>query len=140
MIGHFLEATAYAKKIGYTMVQAATNGIRFALEPEFAFQAKEAGFDMAYLQFDGITNEANAHRHISNLWDVRAQAVDNLHNAGIKITPVLTVINGINNDKVGEIVDFWAGRAAGDGGRAPGRPTLAGRADGQGLVRRHRVP
>ncbi len=103
---HFLEATAYAKKIGYTMVQAATNGIRFALEPEFAFQAKEAGFDMAYLQFDGITNEANAHRHISNLWDVRAQAVDNLHKAGIKITPVITVINGINNDKVGEIVDF----------------------------------
>ena len=28
-------------------------------------------------------------------------SVDNLHAAGIKITPVITVINGINNDKVG---------------------------------------
>ena len=33
MSPHFLEALAYAKKVGYTLVQAATNGIRFALEP-----------------------------------------------------------------------------------------------------------
>ena len=79
---HFLDACAYAKKVGYTLVQAATNGLRFALEPEFAFQAKEAGFDMVYLQFDGITNEANSHRHISNLFDVKQVAIDNLHAAG----------------------------------------------------------
>ena len=53
---HFLEACAYAKKVGYKLVQAATNGLRFALEPEFASQAKEAGLDMVYLQFDGTTN------------------------------------------------------------------------------------
>ena len=103
---HFLEACAYAKKIGYCMVQAATNGLRFALEPEFAQKAKEAGFDMAYLQFDGITNEANAHRHISNLFDARMIAIENLHRAGIKITPVVTIVNGINNHVVGDIVDF----------------------------------
>ncbi len=63
---HFLEATRYAKQVGYYNVQAATNGLRFALEPEFAFQAKEAGFDSAYFQFDGVTNEANSHRHITS--------------------------------------------------------------------------
>jgi 7,8-dihydro-6-hydroxymethylpterin dimethyltransferase len=103
---HFLEACAYAKKVGYKMVQAATNGLRFGLEPEFAFKAKEAGFDMAYLQFDGFTNEANAHRHISNLFDVRWVAIENLNKAGIKITPVVTIVNGLNNDNVGPIVDF----------------------------------
>jgi uncharacterized radical SAM superfamily Fe-S cluster-containing enzyme len=30
---HFLAACRYAKKVGYKMVQAATNGLRFALEP-----------------------------------------------------------------------------------------------------------
>jgi tetraether lipid synthase len=103
---HFVEACAYAKKVGYKMVQAATNGLRFALEPEFAFQAKEAGFDMAYLQFDGVTNEANSHRHIANLFDVKKIAIDNLHAAGIKITPVVTIVNGLNNGTVGPIVDF----------------------------------
>jgi 7,8-dihydro-6-hydroxymethylpterin dimethyltransferase len=103
---HFLEACAYAKKVGYMLVQAATNGLRFALEPEFAFQAKEAGFDMAYLQFDGFTNEANAHRHISNLFDIRWQAIQNMHKAGIKITPVVTIVNNLNNWIVGPMVEF----------------------------------
>jgi tetraether lipid synthase len=103
---HFLEACAYAKKVGYCMVQAATNGLRFALEPEFAEKAKEAGFDMAYLQFDGITNQANSHRHISNLFDARMIAIESLHRAGVKITPVVTIINGINNHMVGDMVDF----------------------------------
>jgi len=53
MSPHFLEACRYAKDVGYFSVQAATNGLRFALEPEFAQQAKEAGFDLAYFQFDG---------------------------------------------------------------------------------------
>jgi tetraether lipid synthase len=103
---HFVEACRYAKKVGYRMVQAATNGLRFALEPDFAAQAKEAGFDMAYLQFDGVTNEANSHRKISNLFDVKKIAIDNLYAAGVKITPVVTIINGVNNESVGPIVDF----------------------------------
>ncbi len=103
---HFLEACSYAKEVGYMMVQAATNGVRFALEPEFAYAAKEAGFDMAYLQFDGVTNEANSHRHISNLFDVKLRAIDNLHAAGIRITPVTTIVNTVNDRGVGPIVDF----------------------------------
>ena len=106
MSPHFLEACAYAKKVGYRLIQAATNGLRFAIEPEFAFQAKEAGLDMVYLQFDGTTNESNAHRHITNLFDVRTIAIDNLAAAGIRITPVVTVVNGVNNHQVGPIFDF----------------------------------
>ncbi|MFQ5890301.1 MAG: radical SAM protein [Gemmatimonadota bacterium] len=106
MSPHFLEACRYAKEIGYYNVQAATNGLRFALEPEFAYQAKEAGLDMAYLQFDGVTNEANRHRHISNLFDAKWLAIERMHNAGIDITPVTTVINTINDQQVGPILDF----------------------------------
>ena len=103
---HFLDACAYAKKVGYTLVQAATNGLRFALEPEFAYQAREAGLEMVYLQFDGTTNESNAHRHISNLFDVKQIAIDNLAAAGVRITPVVTVVNGVNNHMVGPIFDY----------------------------------
>ena len=106
MSPHFLEACAYAKQVGYRLIQAATNGLRFAIEPEFAFQAKEAGLDMVYLQFDGTTNESNAHRHITNLFDVRQVAIDNLAKAGIRITPVVTVVNGVNNEQVGPIFDY----------------------------------
>ena len=106
MSPHFLEACRYAKEVGYYSVQAATNGLRFALEPEFAFAAKEAGFDMAYFQFDGVSNDANKHRHISNLFDVKLKAIEAMHAAGIDITPVTTVVNGVNDTQVGPLLDF----------------------------------
>ncbi len=106
MSPHFLEACRYAKEVGYYTVQAATNGLRFALEPEFAYQAKEAGLNMAYFQFDGVTNEANAHRQISNLFDAKWLAVERMHDAGIDISPVTTVVNTINDQQVGPILDF----------------------------------
>src|SRR5712675_1150977 len=56
----FLDAVRYARKVGYFSVQAATNGIRFAQDPDFARQAYDAGMRIAYLQFDGVTEEANA--------------------------------------------------------------------------------
>jgi uncharacterized radical SAM superfamily Fe-S cluster-containing enzyme len=75
-------------------------------EPGFAKQAKEAGLRMAYLQFDGVTNEANAHRKIKNLYDVKLRAIEELSAAGIDVILVVTIVNGVNNDQVGPIVEF----------------------------------
>src|SRR5881397_728002 len=60
----------------------------------------------AYLQFDGIGNAANAHRKVGNLFDVKLKAIDNLHRAGVEIVPVVTIVNGINNEQVGRIIQF----------------------------------
>src|SRR3974390_13666 len=51
---YFLDAVAYAREVGYTSVQAATNGIEFAKDPEFCREAAKRGLRYAYLQFDGI--------------------------------------------------------------------------------------
>jgi len=103
---YFLDAIRYARKVGYNSVQAATNGIEFAKSFEFAQQAAEAGLRYAYLQFDGIGNAANAHRKVGNLFDVKLKAIDNLHAAGVEIIPVVTIVNGINNEQVGRIIQF----------------------------------
>jgi uncharacterized radical SAM superfamily Fe-S cluster-containing enzyme len=103
---HFLKAVAYAREVGYTSVQAATNGIEFAKSPEFCRQAADAGLRYAYLQFDGIGNAANSHRKVGNLFDVKLRAIENLYTAGVDIIPVITIINGINNEQVGRIVQF----------------------------------
>ena len=89
-----------------TRVQAATNGIEFAKSKEFAKAAAEAGLRYAYLQFDGIGNAANSHRKVGNAFDVKLQAIHNLHEAGVDIVPVTTIINGINNEQVGRIIEF----------------------------------
>ena len=102
----FLEAVAYAKKIGFYRVIAATNGVRFAQSEEFTRQARDAGLHGAYLQFDGVTNEKNAHRGVGNLLDVKLRAIENMARVGMKTTLVTTIVNGINNDAIGAIVDF----------------------------------
>ena len=61
---------------------------------------------MAYLQFDGVTNEANGHRKIGNLYDVKLRAIEELPRAGIDVILVVTIVNGLNDDQVGPIVEF----------------------------------
>jgi uncharacterized radical SAM superfamily Fe-S cluster-containing enzyme len=106
MSPYFLDAVRYAKKVGYNSVQAATNGIEFAKSPEFAKAAAEAGLRYAYLQFDGIGNAANSHRLVGNLFDVKLRAIENLWKAGVDIVPVVTIVNGVNNEQVGRIIQF----------------------------------
>jgi 7,8-dihydro-6-hydroxymethylpterin dimethyltransferase len=103
---HFLEAVRYSRKVGYNSVQAATNGIEFAKSKEFCREAAAAGLRYVYLQFDGIGNDANSHRQVGNLFDVKMRAINNLHEAGVEIVLVTTLVNGINNDQVGSIIRF----------------------------------
>ena len=103
---HFLSAIRYAREKGYFSVQCASNGLRFAEEPGFARQCREAGLRMVYLQFDGVTNAANRHRKIANLYDVKLRAIDELAAAGIDVILVVTVVRGVNDADVGSIVEF----------------------------------
>jgi 7,8-dihydro-6-hydroxymethylpterin dimethyltransferase len=106
MSPYFLDAIRYCRKLGYQSIQAATNGIEFAQSPELCRAAAEAGLRYAYLQFDGIGNAANSHRAVGNLFDVKMRAIENLWSNGVDIVPVTTIVNGINNEQVGRIVEF----------------------------------
>ncbi|HBB97400.1 MAG TPA: radical SAM protein, partial [Blastocatellia bacterium] len=105
---YYLDAVAYAKKIGFYRILAATNGIRFAEDIEFCKAAKAAGQHGVYLQFDGVGEEKNKHRGVGNLFDVKVRAIENLASVGIKVTLVVTIVNTINNDGIGQIVEFAA--------------------------------
>src|SRR5260221_10482477 len=102
----FLDAVAYARQIGYFSAQAATNGIRFAQEPEYAMAAAKAGLRIAYLQFDGVGELANAHRKVGNLFEVKQRAIENIHRAGIDVALVVTIVRTVNDDQVGRIIKF----------------------------------
>jgi uncharacterized radical SAM superfamily Fe-S cluster-containing enzyme len=103
---YFIDAIKYSRQVGYNSVQAATNGIEFAKSKELCRKAAEAGLRYAYLQFDGIGNAANSHRKVGNLFDVKMRAIENLVEAGVDVVPVTTIVNGINNEQVGRIIEF----------------------------------
>ena len=102
----FLESVAYARQIGFFSAQAATNGIRFAQDADYAMAAAKAGLRIAYLQFDGVGEDANAPRKVGNLFDVKLRAIENLYRAGIDIALVVTIVRTVNDDQVGRIIKF----------------------------------
>jgi uncharacterized radical SAM superfamily Fe-S cluster-containing enzyme len=105
---HFLSAVSYARSIGLNRLHVATNGIKFAESREFAEAAHAAGLHGVFLQIDGMTEKKNAHRGIGNYLDIKLKAIDNISAAGMRVTLQVTVINNVNNDAVGSIVQFAA--------------------------------
>jgi len=105
---HFLEVVEYARSIGLRRLHVATNGIRFAEDEGFARAARVAGLHGVFLQIDGMTEEKNAHRGIANYLDVKLRAIENISATGMRTTLQVTVMNGVNNDALGAIVEFAA--------------------------------
>jgi len=106
LVPFFLDAVAYAKKIGFYRILAATNGIRFAQSEDFTRRAFEAGLHGTYLQFDGVAEDHNKYRGVGNLLDVKWRAIENMAKVGMKTTLVTTITKGTNNSGIGPIVDF----------------------------------
>ena len=127
---YFLDACRMAKERGIKLIQAATNGIRFAKEAGFAERAAEAGLNGAYLQFDGIGDEVyQTTRGVKGLWDVKLKALDAFRRAGIRVTLVPTLVKGINDHQVGNILKFAISNLDVVVGLAPQPVAFTGRID-----------
>lgn len=101
----FLAVVAKAKELGFSHVQAASNGIRFA-EPGFAHAAAAAGLHTIYLQFDGVDDRVYEQTRGRPLLEVKRRALENIHAAGMKVCLVPTIVKEVNDDQVGKILRF----------------------------------
>lgn len=103
---HFLDAVRAARDMGFTHIQIATNGLRLA-DPEFVEECKEAGLHTVYLQFDGFNDETYKKTRGRPFLDLKLKAIENVRQAGtMKVVFVPTIVNGLNEDQVGEILKF----------------------------------
>lgn len=90
-----------AKEIGYDHVQLNTNGINLARYPELAKKLRKEGVSNLYMSFDGMTPQTNP----KNYWEAQ-QAIKSCRDAGIGVVLVPTVIGGINDHELGDIIRF----------------------------------
>jgi 7,8-dihydro-6-hydroxymethylpterin dimethyltransferase len=136
---HFLEACRLVKARGINMIQVATNGIRFAQEEGFAERAAAAGLNAAYLQFDGVDDEVyRATRGVKGLWEIKLAAMEAFRRAGIRVTLVPTMIKGVNDHQLGDILRFAIANLDVVVGVAPQPVSFTGRIDqSERLARRY---
>ena len=103
---HFLEAVRRAKSAGIGYVEVATNGLRFAQSLEFCQAASQAGLGQIYLQFDGVTDEVYLKTRGRALVETKLKAIENIARANMRTVLVPTLVRGLNDHQVGDIVRF----------------------------------
>jgi uncharacterized radical SAM superfamily Fe-S cluster-containing enzyme len=96
---------AKSRPIKHLMVN--TNGVRIASDPAFAerLAGYMPGFEV-YLQFDSLRPEALRRLRGEDLTSVRRRALDHLNAHNVSTTLVVTLQKGVNDDQIGEIIDF----------------------------------
>ena len=100
---HFLEALRMAKEMGFTHIQCATNGLKFT-DVEFAQQCKDAGLHTLYLQFDGVCDDVYKKTRGESLWEKKLRCIENVKKVGLKIVYVPTIVKGLNEHQIGDIL------------------------------------
>jgi len=93
-----------AREEGYEHIQFNTNGIKFSKDLKFVGDLKKAGVNVVYMSFDGVTPETNP----KNYWEI-PDALENCRKIDVQIVLVPTVIGGVNDHEIGDIVRFAAG-------------------------------
>lgn len=102
------EIIALAKSLGFPYVQVNTNGRRLAQQPDYAAQLAQAGLDCVFLQFDGTKDEIYQKLRNEPLLEKKEAAIAQAAAANIGVVLVVTVVPGVNDDNLGDIVSFTA--------------------------------
>lgn len=103
----FFEILDIAKTKPFKHLMVNTNGLRIANEPGFAERLATYMPDFElYLQFDSFKPEALKALRGGDLTGIRKRALENLNRVNLSTTLVVTLQKGLNDDEVGEILDF----------------------------------
>lgn len=95
-----IQIVTKAKELGFPQIQIATNGIQLSKDPILAKNLLKAGLTTVYLHFDGVSIRTN------KLLETHEKAIENLRKAGLGTVLVPTVIKGVNDQEVGDIIRF----------------------------------
>ncbi len=101
-----IDIIGVAKEEGFDNILINTNGIKISQDPELAKRIIEAGNVnngniILYMSFDGVTPGTNN----KNYWEI-PRAIENCRKAGLQVVLVPTVIRGVNDNEIGDIVRF----------------------------------
>ncbi|GAB4322349.1 MAG: radical SAM protein [Promethearchaeota archaeon] len=95
------------KELGFTEVMLTTNGVKLAKSVEYFRTLVEAGMDAVYLQFDGLEPDTWRKTRAVDLSKLKRRVIENARKVGFKgIMLVPTIVKGVNDHEVGNILDF----------------------------------
>jgi len=100
------EIIQMGKEYGFPYIQVNTNGRRLAKDPSYAKKLHEAGLSSVFLQFDGTEEAIYENIRGKALLSLKEMAIKNCADAELGIVLVVTVVPGVNDHNLGDILRF----------------------------------
>lgn len=99
------EIIALGRKLNFDFIQLNSNGLKLA-EDGYAHRLREAGLASVFLQFDGLDDAIHQRLRGRPLAEIKRRAVERCAEAGLGVVLVPTVVPGINDRALGDILRF----------------------------------
>jgi len=97
---------ALGRQMGLGHIMVNTNGIRIAGDREYLQRLVDSGAGIIYLQFDGVTDQTYQYTRGTSLFQHKIEAIRNCAEAKIGVILVPTLVAGINDREIGDIIQF----------------------------------
>ncbi|MCD6523203.1 MAG: radical SAM protein [Candidatus Diapherotrites archaeon] len=100
-----------ARNRGFKEILIATNGLRLAKDIDYLRKLAKAGTNTLYLQFDGVTKEPYIVARGFNALPIKEKVIKNVRKVNKEcgrpnVVLVPTVVRGVNDQQVGDIIRF----------------------------------
>ena len=95
---------ARGRDLGFLFIQLNTNGIRLGQDPEYVRDLRKAGLFSVFLQFDGTEEDIYLRVRGKRLLYEKRRAIETCEAQGIGVVLVPTVIPGVNDYNLGDIL------------------------------------
>ncbi|MDR1064932.1 MAG: radical SAM protein, partial [Oscillospiraceae bacterium] len=100
------EIVAAARRAGCETVQLNSNGRRLGRETGFTKALAGAGLSFVFMQFDGVTDGVYEALRGAPLFEEKLAAIEVCDRENIGVTLVPTLVPGVNDRELGEIIAF----------------------------------
>lgn len=94
-------------EIGFKFIQLNTNGLKLA-DLDYVKSLKDSGLNSVFLQFDGVDDSVYSKLRGERLLDYKLKAIENLKKVEIGTILVCTIVPGVNDYCLYDIVKFGA--------------------------------
>ena len=94
------------REVGIQAIEISTNGLAIARSKDYLLELRDAGISGIYLQFDGTTPEPYLATRGADLLDVKLHAIQNCRECGVQVVLAMTIVGGVNEDQVGDVIRF----------------------------------
>jgi len=92
------------RSLGFSFIQVNTNGLRLAMEEDYASVLRQAGAASVFFQFDGTEDEIYRKLRGRAFYAEKRRAIERCVENGIGVVLVPTIVPGVNTHNIGAII------------------------------------